>query len=137
MKKFLKGILSISCIALLFFASCAEEEEILPDVDPRLKFVGVWNVAETLGGTPNPGYQSVVTTDTSNTSRILIANFYNLGPTVLVKAIVAGNSLSLDQAEVSGIPISGGGTYSNNSFVLNFTANEGDGPMQVSATYTR
>jgi hypothetical protein len=55
----------------------------------------------------------------------------------LVKAIVAGNSLSIDQAEVSGIPISGGGTYSNNSFVLNFTANEGDGPIQVSATYTR
>jgi hypothetical protein len=30
-----------------------------------------------------------------------------------------------------------GGTYSNNSFVLNYTVDEGDGPIQVNATYTR
>jgi hypothetical protein len=45
--------------------------------------------------------------------------------------------LSIGLQDISGLPIEGSGTYSNNSFVLNYTVDEGDGPIQVNATYTR
>jgi hypothetical protein len=85
----------------------------------------------------NTQYTSVVTLDTSNTSRILISNPNNLGSALSLKALVAGNSLSIGLQDISGLPIEGSGTYSNNSFVLNYTVDEGDGPIQVNATYTR
>jgi hypothetical protein len=137
MKKSLKFLPRFSFVLVLFFASCAEEEGILPDADPRDKFVGTWTVSETINQVNVPGYTSVVILDTANTSRILISNPNNLGSSLSLKAIVAGNSLSIDLQNISGIPIQGSGTYSNNSFVLNYTIDEGDGPIPVKSTYTR
>jgi hypothetical protein len=137
MKKSLKFLPRFSFVLVLFFASCAEEEEILPDADPRDKFVGTWTVSETINQVNVPGYTSVVILDTANTSRILISNPNNLGSSLSLKAIVAGNSLSIDLQNISGIPIQGSGTYSNNSFVLNYTIDEGDGTIPVKSTYTR
>ena len=136
MTKSLKFLPRFSFVLVLFFASCAEEEEILPDADPRDKFVGTWTVAEIMNQV-NTQYTSVVTLDTSNTSRIIIGNPNNLGSALSLKALVAGNSLSIGLQDISGLPIEGSGTYSNNSFVLNYTVDEGDGPIQVNATYTR
>ena len=93
MKKSLKFLPRFSFVLVLFFASCAEEEEILPDADPRDKFVGTWTVAEVMNQV-NTQYTSVVTLDTSNTSRIIIGNPNNLGSALSLKALVAGNSLS-------------------------------------------
>ena len=137
MTKSLKFLPRFSFVLVLFFASCAEEEEILPDADPRDKFVGTWTVSETINQVNVPGYTSVVILDTANTSRILISNPNNLGSSLSLKAIVAGNSLSIDLQNISGIPIQGSGTYSNNSFVLNYTIDEGDGQIPVKSTYTR
>jgi hypothetical protein len=137
MTKSLKFLPRFSFVLVLFFASCAEEEEILPDADPRDKFVGTWTVSETINQVNVPGYTSVVILDTANTSRILISNPNNLGSSLSLKAIVAGNSLSIDLQNISGIPIQGSGTYSNNSFVLNYTIDEGDGTIPVKSTYTR
>jgi hypothetical protein len=137
MNKHLKFLPRIIVIGLLFFASCADDEEILPDADPRDKFVGTWTVSETINQVSVPGYTSVVILDTANTSRILISNPNNLGASLSLKAIVAGNSLSIDLQNISGIPVQGSGTYSNNSFVLNYTIDEGDGPIPVKSTYTR
>jgi hypothetical protein len=137
MKKSLKFLPRFSFVFVLVFASCAEEEEILPDADPRDKFVGTWTVSETINQVNVPGYTSVVILDTANTSRILISNPNNLGSSLSLKAIVAGNSLSIDLQNISGIPIQGSGTYSNNSFVLNYTIDEGDGTIPVKSTYTR
>jgi hypothetical protein len=135
MTKSLKFLPRFSVVFVLFFASCAEEE-ILPDADPRDKFVGTWTVAEVMNQV-NTQYTSVVTLDTSNTSRIIIGNPNNLGSSLSLKALVVGNSLSIGLQDISGLPIEGSGTYSNNSFVLNYTVDEGDGPIQVNATYTR
>lgn len=137
MNKRLKFLPQFILVGVLLFASCAEEEEILPDADPRDKFVGTWTVSETINQVNVPGYTSVVILDTTNTSRILISNPNNLGSSLSLKAIVAGNSLSIDLQNISGIPIQGSGTYSNNSFVLNYTIDEGDGQIPVKSTYTR
>lgn len=137
MNKRLKFLPQFILVGVLLFASCAEEEEILPDADPRDKFVGTWTVSETINQVNVPGYTSVVFLDTANTSRILISNPNNLGSSLSLKAIVAGNSLSIDLQNISGIPIQGSGTYSNNSFVLNYTIDEGDGQIPVKSTYTR
>jgi hypothetical protein len=137
MKKNLKFLSRFIFIGILFLASCSEEDGILPDADTREKFVGTWNVAEQVNQVSNPGYTSVVSIDTANTSKIVIKNVYNLGSSVSIKALVAGNSLSIDQQDASGILIQGNGSFSNSSFVLNLSVNEGDGPLSVTATYTR
>jgi hypothetical protein len=68
----------------------------------------------------------------------LLLTMHNWLPEAIhLKALVAGNSLSIGLQDISGLPIEGSGTYSNNSFVLNYTVDEGDGPIQVNATYTR
>jgi hypothetical protein len=131
MKKFL------FIVTLFTLVSCADEEPIEPDIDPRDKFLGQWNVSEEEQGVGTLNYTAGVVYDSSNTSRIQINNIYNLGSGVSVKALVAGNSLSISSQDADGIAINGSGTYSSSSFILNYTADEGDQVHTIRATYTR
>jgi hypothetical protein len=123
------------CVVL---ASCTDEETVLvPDVDPKDKFIGTWNVHEEIGNQVTGNYSSVVTSNPSNTSQIIINNIYNLGTTANISALVANNSLNISQTSITGISISGSGTYSGNGFIIYLTVNEGNGPIQVKTTYTK
>ena len=122
----------------LILASCADEEtDLVPDVDPKDKFIGTWNVREEIGNQVTGNYSSVVTSNPNNTSQIIINNIYNLGATASISALVANNSLSISQASITGISISGSGTYSGSGFIVNLTVDEGNGPIQVKTTYTK
>ena len=122
----------------LVLASCTDEETVLvPDVDPKDKFIGTWNVREEIGNQVTGNYSSVVTSNPSNTSQIIINNIYNLGTTANISALVANNSLNISQTSITGISISGSGTYSGSGFIINLTVNEGNGPIQVKTTYTK
>ncbi|MCB0820193.1 MAG: hypothetical protein KDC13_06190, partial [Bacteroidetes bacterium] len=77
MKKLLRPGLVIA--ALLSLNACTEEDPIEPNVDPREKFIGTWNVQEKIGGQVTGAYQSTITNDAGNTARISIGNIYNLG----------------------------------------------------------
>ena len=119
-------------------ASCADEETVLvPDVDPKDKFIGTWNVREETGNQVTGNYSSVVTSNPNNTSQIIINNMYNLGSTASISALVANNSLSISQANITGVSISGSGTYSGSGFIINLTVDEGNGPIQVKTTYSK
>lgn len=122
---------------LFALVSCADEEPIEPDTDPRDKFLGQWNVLEEEQGVGTLNYTASIVNDSGNTSRIQINNIYNLGLGVSVKALVAGNSLSINAQDADGITISGSGIFSTNSFILNYTADEGDQIHTIKATYTR
>lgn len=135
MKRF--GSVLIMALLLVTFDSCTPEEPIEPDVDPREKFLGNWNVQEKIGGQVTGAYLSVVSNDASNTSRIRIGNIYNLGTSSTVNALVAGNSIDISSQTVTGITILGTGLFSNDAFVLNYTATDGSSNSSVQATYTR
>ena len=122
----------------LILASCADEEtDLVPDVDPKDKFIGTWNVREEIGNQVTGNYSSVVTSNPNNTSQVIINNIYNLGATANISALVANNSLSISQASITGISISGSGTYSGSGFIVNLTVDEGNGPIQVKTTYSK
>jgi hypothetical protein len=119
------------CLVLI---SCADEE---PIVDSREKFLGTWNVREEIGNQITGNYVSIVTNDPTNSAKIVIDNIYNLGAPEKIAALVANNSLSISQASITGIGISGSGTYSGSEFILNLTVDEGSGPIQVKTTYSK
>lgn len=119
---------------LLLTVSCTDEDD--DNGDSREKYTGTWNVKDETGG-QSQTYNATVSNDPANSSRILIGNIYNLGESASIQAIVAGNSLQLVTTDVSGFRISGSGNYSNNSFTLNYTANDGEKDRAVKATYTR
>ena len=123
------------CLVLI---SCTEEDPILvPDVDPKDKFIGTWNVREEIGNQVTGNYTSLVTNNPNNTSQIIINNIYNLGATANISALVANNSLSISQANITGISIFGNGTYSGSGFIINLTVDEGSGISQVKTTYSK
>ena len=130
--------LSFPLLFLSFLlVSCTDDNPVEPDVDPKVKFIGSWNVKEEIGGQVTGNYPSTVTTDASNSSRILIGNIYNLGSEQNIKALVVNNSLDISTQIITGITISGTGSFSGSGFILNYTANEGNGPQSVKATYTK
>ena len=123
------------CLVLI---SCTEEDPILvTDVDPKDKFIGTWNVREEIGNQVTGNYTSLVTNNPNNTSQIIINNIYNLGATANISALVANNSLSISQANITGISIFGSGTYSGSGFIINLTVDEGSGTSQVKTTYSK
>lgn len=117
--------------------SCADEEPLEPDTDPREKFVGNWTVSEEVAGAASGTYPSSVSLDSVNSAQIIISNIFNLGNAVSVSATVSENSLSIGSQTVSGIVIAGTGSFLANSFVLNYTANDGSMIESVKATYSR
>jgi hypothetical protein len=130
------------CSGLFFclvLVSCTDEEPILiqDTEDSKDKFIGTWNVREETENQVTGNYTSVVTSNPNNTSQIIINNIYNLGSTASISALVANNSLSISQANITGVSISGSGTYSGSGFILNLTVDEGDGPKQVKTTYSK
>lgn len=135
MKLFLRSGLIL--FALFSLHACTEEDPIEPNVDPREKFIGTWNVQEKIDGQVTGAYQSTVTNDAGNTARISIGNIYNLGASTSVKALIAGNSIDISSQVVTGITIEGNGLYAGNGFTLNYTANDGTGAENVEAVFTK
>jgi hypothetical protein len=119
--------------------SCTDEEPLLiqDTEDPREKFIGSWNVREETGNQVTGNYTSVVTSNPNNTSQIIINNIYNLGTAANISALVANNSLSISQANITGISIFGSGTYGGSGFIINLTVDEGSGTSQVKTTYSK
>jgi len=122
----------------LVLVSCTDEEPLLiQDTDPKEKFIGTWNVREEIGNQVTGNYTSVVTSNPNNTSQIIINNIYNLGANANIPALVANNSLSISQSTITGISISGSGTYSDTGFIIYLTVDEGNGTSQVKTTYSK
>jgi len=135
MKRF--GSVLVMALLLLTFDSCTPEDPIEPEVDQREKFLGNWNVQEKINGQVTGAYLSVVSNDASNASRIRVGNIYSLGASSSVNALVAGNSLDISAQAITGITITGTGIYSNEGFILNYTAADGSSTSSVQATYKR
>jgi hypothetical protein len=136
-KKITLGFLLIFLLG--FFAACTDAFED-PFADPVEKYLGNWKATET-STVFGPGYvyNVTITRNPSNSTEVLISNFYMQGVQEKARALVTGNSLTiLEQTICDGsIEIKGNGQFSAGRITLNYTAFDGADLDNVSATYTR
>ena len=128
-----------TALCLLFVVSCTPEEETPDSADPRDKYVGTWSCAEKSQLYFDYSYQANISKSTTNSTDIIIENFYNLGFQTSVVATLNGASFEILQQTVSAQVISGSGS-SSGSNVINFsyTADDlGGTPDNVTVKFTK
>lgn len=131
MKQLIYGSLLLSSILLV---SCAKEDTndpnspSTPSSDVRDAFVASWNVTEnsTTSTTPN-SYIVAITKLTSNSTAIVINNFYGLN-TYSVSATVSGNTFSIPYQSIK----------NNTNGTIGFAIGSGTlaTPTKINITYT-
>ena len=141
MKQTLKTGLSLSVLiaALLIFMSCEDLLSILGD--PRSKLIDDWKVDES-SPTSKSGeeiYWVAITEHPTDSTKILISNFYNVGANV--EALLSGRYLTLPGQTISGgYTVSGSGNIESdwNSINWSYSVDDGSGiPESITAVYTR
>ncbi|MFN4235067.1 MAG: hypothetical protein ACK4IK_09710 [Bacteroidia bacterium] len=108
--------------------------------DVRDRYTGTWTASESSQIYGQTSYQVNIKKAPNDNNQVLIENFYNLGFTNAVYAILANNNtvLQINQQSVSGQTISGSLTiYSTNDIRGTFNANDGSGVDNVSVNFTR
>ena len=129
-------LLSNVFLGLLLFISCLEEDtnDLLDDRDA---FLGAWNVTESCN---KDAYSVQISKDPSNSSQVLINNFWNTGncgnP---VYGIVAGSSIYLpEQSFCNGaFKVDGSGDMIKEKINWSYSVNDGADLFSCSATYIR
>ena len=67
----------------------------------------------------------------------MLSNFYNLGGSTFVKAVVSGTSVVIPNQYDDSYLINGSGIYSNSEVKLNYSASLGSNMSNISAKYSR
>ncbi len=122
--------LSVLFLLVLAFAACSEDKT-------GLLLNGTWHVEENsqLYGTQH--YDVNITQ--TDSAKIEIVNFYNIGEGSFVTASVSGLEIAVPNQNVGGYLFSGSGEISgdHNTIIFTFTANDGAVIDHVIAQYTR
>jgi len=124
---FFSSLLLVSCVA--------DETDDL--VDARDQFLGNWNVSESCS---KDAYSVSITKDPSNSSQVLIQNFWNTGNcSNYPYAIVAGNSLFIPKQDIcdNAFEVDGNGSMSKETITWDYSVNDGADLFNCVATYTR
>ncbi|OFX43530.1 MAG: hypothetical protein A2046_01375 [Bacteroidetes bacterium GWA2_30_7] len=125
-----------------FVYSCKPDEPIEPTPeDSRDKITGTWKCEETSQVFGSTTF-TVNISKSSDSSKVLIDNFYNLSAGKKVYAILNNLTLSIPSQTVAndGHIITGNGTLTSNYKTINFSysANDGSGDLDnVTAIYTK
>ena len=135
----MKSVKWIGCLVfILLFLSCTEESDILNPVDDRDTFLGTWNVNETCNRIP---YQVSIIKDPSNSSQVIINNFWLIGPGEKAPyAIVAGSSIVIPQQNIYNNEktiVKGSGILNKNIIEWEYTVNDGADLYTCVATYEK
>lgn len=131
-------IVNIFFIALLHLTSCKPDDEEEVTTDPRDKLVSAWKCKENSTSFGEQNYYVEITKD-SIANYIFIDNFFNLGYGKKLRAKLSGQILYINNQNISGYLFNGQGTVSPNysSISWNYTFDEGNGPENVTAIYTK
>lgn len=122
---------SIIAISLVILSSCGIED---PNFDERDDFTGEWTCNEQSSIYPNSNYQIYITKHSTDTTKILIGNFYQLGTVHKATAIVTGTSLSIPNQTLDGHTIFGSGNLVGNDLNLSYSVNDGSATDNCTAT---
>jgi hypothetical protein len=131
-------ITSIILISLTF-SSCDQALDLLSN-DQREPFIGSYSVTEnnTLKSVDN--YEASIVKSSTDTTAILIKNFYAISYNVSVEGIVSGDNVTIPNQTVSGFTIQGYGLLSVNGKTIDwsYTVDHNNGFTDaVTATYTK
>lgn len=124
-------------IAVSLFAVSCQPDEAEP-ADDRDKFVDVWHCVEQSSQVGQTNYDVHINLSTTNTSQVLMENFYNVGFAFKAVANISGSSVTLNQQTYNASQLQGSGSMSgNNTINLNYTVNDGSSIDTCSAVLTR
>ena len=123
-------------------------DDLIPDDDVRSKLVGSWNCEESSEVYGVQHYEVQISEDLSDSTCVLISNFFDLGPGISASANVDDTNLNIaQQIFQGGFKISGFGVISNNytRIDLVYTVEEipsktglkSNGTESVTAVYTK
>jgi hypothetical protein len=135
MKK--KGLYVLIAAIFMAFSFDACEEDLLNN-DIRDQLEGKWSVTEDNNLKSTDYYNVTISKSLSDTSKILINNFYAINATV--EAEISDLNLSIPQQTVSGFTFHGYGTVSGNMKKIewSYTVDHNNGFIdQVTATYNK
>lgn len=149
MKKAIKYALGFGTSSLIWFSalllpvqSCEFADELAGTDAGKLE--GDWiceEESELLKSTEGVFYYEVtILQDEDVSNRIIIFNFYQLGPYVTAEATVTGLKINLNTEVEGGFEVNGTGTISSSYKQIdwNYTVNDGSGVLDhVTATYTK
>ncbi len=142
MKKTIRYTFIIITLISIFFSCNPDDtnDNPQPTEDPRDKFVGNWTCSETSSqnGQINPFYVTI-TLDPSNSSQILLANFYQIGTSQKVYGVVASSNATVPNQTVSGLSIRGSGNIANNNTKINwnYIVDPGGDPDTCTAVFSK
>ena len=122
----------------LLFLSCTEETDVINPQDDRNAFLGTWNVNETCNRIP---YQVTIIKDPTNSSQVIIKNFWLIGPDEKAPyAIVAVSSIVIPQQNICNdekTTVKGSGVLNKNIIVWEYTVNDGADLHTCVASYEK
>ena len=133
--KIYKLLTALALLIIIGFTACTPDNP--NNFDIRDDFVGTWLCSEQSSVFGNSNYTVDIVKSVADSSQILIKNFYQLGSTVSVTAVVNGNSLNIPNQNASGQTINGSGSLVSGNINLTYTANDGSHTDNVTATYSQ
>lgn len=137
MKTFRNIITVLTIGTTVFLASCADEDDPSGTGDNRDKYLGSWVCNESIQGGPSSTYSITITKDVTSSNQVKAEGFYGLGAGVFTFIFIDGNNMTIQNQSVSGYTLSGSGTYSNNTFSVNFSSDDGQAVEQVTVNAHR
>lgn len=136
MKKTTLATLILLAAGMLAFFACEPFDN--PDnTDPRDNFTGNWTVNEVSALYGTNTYTVTIVYDPSNSSQVLIRNFYHFGFDIDTYAIPTTGTITVPEQFTCNHTIKGKGTLSKNKIEWTYTANDGADTDSVAATYTK
>ena len=127
-------LLFISCMSLILF-SC--EDENLDDFsDPREQFLGTWDVSE---NELKDAYSVEIVKNPSNSTQVLIKNFYNYVTENSPAALVVGKKIYFNNAIFfdSETEVNGEGFLDKDKITWHYKVFDGADEKEYDAIYTR
>lgn len=127
---------ALFCIMFTIVAiSCNRDDEDTPNAD----IYDTWKCNENSATFGTQNYHVDISKDNTATDKIIIDNFFNLGLGKSIKATLSGQTITINNAVLEGNTFNGTGTVSSNYNTINwsYTFDDGNGPENVTATYTR
>lgn len=132
LKRFVLALLPVAFFAI----SCQPDEQ--EPADDRDKFVDVWHVVEQSSQIGTTNYDVHINLSTTNTSQVLMENFYNVGFSFKAVANVSGSNLTLNSQTYNASQLQGSGSMSgNNTINMSYTVDDGSAVDTCTATLTR
>ena len=132
-------IIFISTISIISCNKDNTDSGPQPIDDPRDKFVGNWTCTEVsqLYPTQTP-FTVGISLSTSNSTQILISNFYHFGTSEYATGVVLDNSVTLPQQTVCNMSVHGSGTLETPTKITwKYYVNDAADIDTVSATYVK